>query len=243
MIPIIPILTTIGTIVSGVAAVVKTVKDIFQEDEQSNNEIRNMQPYNSEDKSVNQLQNLKSILNDIKDNKKSRIKKLEEQFISHLEEMFNSIESWIKENMGELSEDIDISSFRYNFEKLKNDFSRSFYDDINGKISIGDSKCLEILEIKAPEKRLVEMNSYIEEVIKNQFDKYFVDLDYIANNTIEYIRKSIDRVNKTKKESVENIKKELEENIKLSKSEIEEKRKEYDKREKIVNNLLETIKL
>lgn len=240
---IIPTLITIGkTILKALPTVVGIVKDIFTEDEQSNNEIRNMQPYNSEDKSVNQLQNLKSILNDIKDNKKSRIKKLEEQFISSLETMFNSIESWIKENMGELSEDIDISSFRYNFDKLKNDFSRSFYDDINGKISIGDSRCLEILQIKAPEKRLVEMNSYIEEVIKNQFDKYFVDLDYIANNTMEFIKRSIERVNKTKKESVENIKKELEENIKLSKSEIEEKRKEYDRKEKIIDSLLNILK-
>ena len=48
---------------------------------------------------------------------------------------------------------------------------------------------------------------------------------------------------KNNEESIKNIKKEIEENIKLSESEIEAKRKEYERKEEIINNLLETIKL
>ena len=242
MFPILgPILGKIGGIlIKSIPTVVGIVKSIFSEDERTNEEIRNMQSYNPEDNSITQMQNLNSILNDIKDNKKSQIKKLEETFISNLENYFNSIESFIKEN--NQLEEFNSYSLKANCDKLIKDFKNSFYDDINNKISLSDYKCLSILEIKASEKRKVEMNSYIDEIIKNSFDKYFEDLDFITNNTIEFIQRNINRVMKNNEDSIKNIKKEIEANMQLSESEIEEKRKEYERKEEIINNLLETIK-
>ena len=231
MFPILgPILGKIGGIlIKSIPTVVGIVKSIFSEDERTNEEIRNMQSYNPEDNSITQMQNLNSILNDIKDNKKSQIKKLEETFISNLENYFNSIESFIKEN--NQLEEFNSYSLKANWDKLIKDFKNSFYDDINNKISLSDYKCLSILEIKASEKRKVEMNSYIDEIIKNSFDKYFDDLDFITNNTIEFIQRNINRVMKNNEDSIKNIKKEIEANMQLSESEIDEKRKEYDKKE------------
>lgn len=200
-----------------------------------------MQSYNPEDNSITQMQNLNSILNDIKDNKKSQIKKLEETFISNLENYFNSIESFIKEN--NQLEEFNSYSLKANWDKLIKDFKNSFYDDINNKISLSDYKCLSILEIKASEKRKVEMNSYIDEIIKNSFDKYFEDLDFITNNTIEFIQRNINRVMKNNEDSIKNIKKEIEANMQLSENEIEEKRKEYDKKEEVINSLLDILKI
>lgn len=242
MFPILgPILGKIGGIlIKSIPTVVGIVKSIFSEDERTNEEIRNMQSYNPEDNSITQMQNLNSILNDIKDNKKSQIKKLEETFISNLENYFNSIESFIKEN--NQLEEFNSYSLKANFDKLIKDFKNSFYDDINNKISLSDYKCLSILEIKASEKRKVEMNSYIDEIIKNSFDKYFDDLDFITNNTIEFIQININRVMKNNEDSIKNIKKEIEANMQLSESEIEEKRKEYDKKEEVINSLFDILK-
>lgn len=243
MFPILgPILGKIGGIlIKSIPTVVGIVKSIFSEDERTNEEIRNMQSYNPEDNSITQMQNLNSILNDIKDNKKSQIKKLEETFISNLENYFNSIESFIKEN--NQLEEFNSYSLKANCDKLIKDFKNSFYDDINNKISLSDYKCLSILEIKASEKRKVEMNSYIDEIIKNSFDKYFEDLDFITNNTIEFIQRNINRVMKNNEDSIKNIKKEIEANMQLSESEIEEKRKEYDKKEEVINSLLDILKI
>ena len=220
--------------------VAEVIKDIFKKNEKTDNEIRETKHYDSEDNSISQLQNLNSILNDIKESKKSSLKELENNFVSNLEEVFNSIESFIKEN--NQLEEFNSYSLKANWDKLIKDFKNSFYDDINNKISLSDYKCLSILEIKASEKRKVEMNSYIDEIIKNSFDKYFDDLDFITNNTIEFIQRNINRVMKNNEDSIKNIKKEIEANMQLSESEIEEKRKEYDKKEEIINNLLETIK-
>ena len=243
MFPILgPILGKIGGIlIKSIPTVVGIVKSIFSEDERTNEEIRNMQSYNPEDNSITQMQNLNSILNDIKDNKKSQIKKLEETFISNLENYFNSIESFIKEN--NQLEEFNSYSLKANCDKLIKDFKNSFYDDINNKISLSDYKCLSILEIKASEKRKVEMNSYIDEIIKNSFDKYFDDLDFITNNTIEFIHRSIDRIKREQLIRVDIIKKEIEANMQLSESEIEEKRKEYDKQEEVINSLLDILKI
>ena len=243
MFPILgPILGKIGGIlIKSIPTVVGIVKSIFSEDERTNEEIRNMQSYNPEDNSITQMQNLNSILNDIKDNKKSQIKKLEETFISNLENYFNSIESFIKEN--NQLEEFNSYSLKANCDKLIKDFKNSFYDDINNKISLSDYKCLSILEIKASEKRKVEMNSYIDEIIKNSFDKYFEDLDFITNNTIEFIQRNINRVMKNNEDSIKNIKKEIEANMQLSESEIEKKRKEYDKKEEVINSLLDILKI
>lgn len=243
MFPILgPILGKIGGIlIKSIPTVVGIVKSIFSEDERTNEEIRNMQSYNPEDNSVSQMQNLNSILNDIKESKKPRLKELENLFISKLEEVFNSIESFIKEN--NQLEEFNSYSLKANFDKLIKDFKNSFYDDINNKISLSDYKCLSILEIKASEKRKVEMNSYIDEIIKNSFDKYFEDLDFITNNTIEFIQRNINRVMKNNEDSIKNIKKEIEANMQLSESEIEEKRKEYDKKEEIINSLLDILKI
>ena len=244
MFPILgPILGKIGGIlIKSIPTVVGIVKSIFSEDERTNEEIRNMQSYNPEDNSVSQMQNLNSILNDIKESKKPRLKELENLFISKLEEVFNSIESFIKEN-NQLLEEFNSYSLKANFDKLIKDFKNSFYDDINNKISLSDYKCLSILEIKASEKRKVEMNSYIDEIIKNSFDKYFDDLDFITNNTIEFIQRNINRVMKNNEDSIKNIKKEIEANMQLSESEIEEKRKDYDKKEEVINSLLDILKI
>lgn len=227
-------------LISIAPAAIEFIKGIFKEDEKINNEIRETKHYDSEDNSITQLQNLNSILNDIKESKKSSLKELENNFVSNLEEVFNSIESFIKEN--NQLEEFNSYYLRANFYKLIKDFKNSFYDDINNKISLSDYKCLSILEIKASEKRKVEMNSYIDEIIKNSFDKYFDDLDFITNNTIEFIQRNINRVMKNNEDSIKNIKKEIEANMQLSESEIEEKRKEYDKKEEVINSLFDILK-
>ena len=85
------------------------------------------------------------------------------------------------------------------------------------------------------------MNSYIDEIIKKSLDKYFDDLDFITNNTIEFIQRNIERRKKEQLIKIDMIKKEIEDNANLNESEIEEKRKEYERKEKIIDSLLETI--
>ena len=209
--------------------------------EQSNDEIRNMEAY-SEDASISQLQNLNSILNNMRMELKEDIKEVEETFSVNLEDSFNKIESFIKENICSQGINIDILALRHNFDKLINDFKNSFSNNINGRIALSDYECLNILGIKNPEERSNRMKNYLDEIIEEYLNKYFDDLDFITNNTIEFIQRSVERIKKEQLIRVDIIKKEIEDNINLNESEIEEKRKEYERKEEIINNLLETIK-
>lgn len=211
--------------------------------EQSNDEIRNMEAYNPENATISQLQNLNSILNNMRNELKEDIKEVEETFSVTLEDSFNKIESFIKENICSQGVNIDILALRHNFDKLINDFKNSFSDNINGRIALSDYKCFTILEIQNSEERSNQMRNYLDEIIKESLDKYFDDLDFITNNTIEFIQRSIDRIKREQLIRVNIIKKELEENINLDESQIEAKRKEYERKEKIIDSLLETIKL
>ena len=209
--------------------------------EQSNDEIRNMEAY-SEDASISQLQNLNSILNNMRMELKEDIKEVEETFSVNLEDSFNKIESFIKENICSQGINIDILALRHNFDKLINDFKNSFSNNINGRIALSDYECLNILGIKNPEERSNRMKNYLDKIIEEYLNKYFDDLDFITNNTIEFIQRSVERIKKEQLIRVDIIKKEIEDNINLNESEIEEKRKEYERKEEIINNLLETIK-
>ena len=86
------------------------------------------------------------------------------------------------------------------------------------------------------------MKNYLDEIIKEALNKYFDDLDFITNNTIEFIHRSIDRIKREQLIRVDIIKKEIEANMQLSESEIEEKRKEYDKKEEVINSILDILK-
>lgn len=210
--------------------------------EQSNDEIRNMETYTPENATISQLQNLNSILNNMRNELKGDIKEVEETFSATLEDSFNKIESFIKENICSQGVNIDISALRHNFDKLASDFKNSFSNNINGRIALSDYKCFTILEIQNSEERSNRMKNYLDEIIEEALNKYFDDLDFITNNTIEFIQRSVERIKKEQLIRVDIIKKEIEDNINLNESEIEEKRKEYERKEEIINNLLETIK-
>lgn len=211
--------------------------------EQSNDEIRNMEAYNPENATISQLQNLNSILNNMRNELKGDIKEVEETFSATLEDSFNKIESFIKENICSQGVNIDILALRHNFDKLLNDFKNSFSDNINGRIALSDYKCFTILEIQNSEERSNQMKNYLDEIIKEALNKYFDDLDFITNNTIEFIHRSIDRIKREQLIRVDIIKKEIEANMQLSESEIEEKRKEYDKKEEVINSLFDILKI
>lgn len=67
-------------------------------------------------------------------------------------------------------------------------------------------------------------------------------IDDISTTSLNSIKRNITRAIKNKEESIKNIKRELEENINLDESQIEEKRKDYERKEKIIDNLIISLK-
>lgn len=223
--------------------IMKFVKNVAQKlSEQSNKDIESMPAYNPYDVTMVELRNLQVMLNNMKLDLRDKTSVVEELFTSNVKESFNSIEKFIKDDICSYGINIDIDSLRFNFEKFIDNFSNSFSLNVESRLSLSDYKCVSILSINNPSERSLSMNRYIDELINEYLDKYYRDLDFITESTIDFIYRNIERVKKSYLDTINSIKKELEDNINLDYDEIENKRKDYDNKEKTINILLNSLK-
>ena len=139
--------------------------------------------------------------------------------------------------------DINVADIETKFSDTITNFKRTFSSEILDHIAIGDTKCAEILKLENKKERRDKIKNYFDELVDNALNNFCFNIDEISKNSLDSIKENVNKIMKNNEESIKNIKKEIEENIKLSESEIEAKRKEYERKEEIINNLLETIKL
>ena len=137
---------------------------------------------------------------------------------------------------------INVGEIETKFSDTITNFKRTFSSEILDHIAIGDTKCAEILKLENKKERKDKIKNYLDELLDNALNNFCDSIDEISTHSLNAIKRNINRIKKNNEESIENIKKEIEENMKLSESEIEAKRKEYDRKEEIINNFLETIK-
>ena len=137
---------------------------------------------------------------------------------------------------------INVGEIETKFSDTITNFKRTFSSEILDHIAIGDTKCAEILKLENKKERKDKIKNYLDELVDNALNNFCDSIDEISTHSLNAIKRNINRIKKNNEESIENIKKEIEENMKLSESEIEAKRKEYDRKEEIINNFLETIK-
>ena len=139
--------------------------------------------------------------------------------------------------------DINVADIETKFSDTITNFKITFSSEILDHIAIGDTKCAEILKLENKKERRDKIKNYFDELVDNALNNFCFNIDEISKNSLDSIKENVNKIMKNNEESIKNIKKEIEENIKLSESEIEAKRKEYERKEEIINNLLETIKL
>ena len=224
--------------------------------------------YDPKTATIEETKAITKILNEIKEEYKTKLKQYEEKSIELSKEIKNKIVDMIETELNQKSNydpsinpflqsealekefnkkfeslNINVVDIETKFSDTITNFKRTFSSEILDHIAISDRRCSDILKLKNKRKKEKEIKSYLDELVDNALNNFCFNIDEISKNSLNSIKRNINRVMKNNQESVENIKKEIEENIKLSESEIEAKRKEYERKEKIINNLLETIKL
>lgn len=224
--------------------------------------------YDAETATIEETKAITKILNDIKEEYKIKLKEYEDKSIELSKEIKDKIVDMIETELNLKSEyDSSISNpflqkealekeFNKKFEGLGinvgeieskfsdtiTNFKRTFSSEILDHIAIGDTKCAEILKLENKKERKNKIKNYLDELVDNALNNFCDSIDEISTNSLNAIKRNINRIKKNNEESIENIKKEIEENMKLTESEIETKRKEYERKEEIINNFLESIK-
>ena len=137
---------------------------------------------------------------------------------------------------------INVSDIKIKFNDAINNFKKKFSSEILNHITIGDRKCKEIFKLENKKDREKEIKKYFDELVDNALNNFGESIDDISTASLNSIKRNINIAIKNKEESLKNIKKEIEENMELSGSESEAKRKEYDRKEKIINDLIISLK-
>ncbi len=229
--------------------------------------VRNARSYNPTNATVRDTVDMNELLEDIREDYKEKLNQYEKKIV----EYSNEIKDFVVKNIDEeLNQKSNYDSSNPNpflqKEELEREFNKSFYmdldinigdievkftqtidksknfkDEILSHIGISDRKCAEILNLENGKEREEEMKRYIDGLIGNALNSFCDSIDEIAKNSIDAIKININRVMKNNEESIYNIKKEIEANKKLSSEEIEVKRKEYNRKEEVINSLLGTL--
>ena len=223
--------------------------------------------YDPKTATIEETKAITKILNEIKEEYKTKLKQYEEKSIELSKEIKNKIVDMIETELNQKSNydpsinpfiqsealekeinkkfeglGINVGEIETKFSDTITNFKRTFSSEILDHIAIGDTKCAEILKLENKKERKDKIKNYLDELVDNALNNFCDSIDEISTNSLNAIKRNINRIKKNNEESIENIKKEIEENMKLSESEIEAKRKEYDRKEEIINNFLETIK-
>ena len=224
--------------------------------------------YDPKTATIEETKAITKILNEIKEEYKTKLKQYEEKSIELSKEIKNKIVDMIETELNQKSNydpsinpflqrealereinkkietpDINVWEIESKFRKAIMSFKRTFSSEILDHIAISDRRCSDILKLKNKREKEKEIKSYLDELVDNALNNFCFNIDEISKTSLDSIKKNVNKIMKNNEESIKNIKKEIEENMKLSESEIEAKRKEYERKEEIINNLLETIKL
>lgn len=247
--------TLIGTAASFIAGIGKAIiEDIMDggsslqsTSQRSADTIANNEAYDREKATKEETQRMYESLKSIKEDFKVDLDNIENKSINYAKDIMNNFLKQIENeflNNTDIYKDlnINIEDIEYKFNQSIREFKKNFSSEILNHISIGDARCDEIFKLENKDKRRDKIKKYFDELVDNALDNLRESINDIIEGSLNSIYRNINMVIKNKEESVKNIKKEIENNINLNESEIEAKRKEYDRKEEIINNLLETIK-
>ena len=224
--------------------------------------------YDPKTATIEETKAITKILNEIKEEYKTKLKQYEEKSIELSKEIKNKIVDMIETELNQKSNydpsinpflqsealekefnkkfeslNINVVDIETKFSDTITNFKRTFSSEILDHIAISDRRCSDILKLKNKREKEKEIKSYLDELVDNALNNFCFNIDEISKTSLDSIKENVNKIMKNNEESIKNIKKEIEENIKLSESEIEAKRKDYERKEEIINNLLETIKL
>lgn len=259
-------------IASGVKKVVEFFSgkktELEKTSKKSSKKFSESDTYDEENATIKETEAVAKMLEQIREDYKTTLKEVEKKTIEYSEKIIKDVVDMIEMELNQKSEydpslnpflqrealekeinkkfeslNINVVDIETKFSDTITNFKRTFSSEILDHIAISDRRCSDILKLKNKREKEKEIKSYLDELVDNALNNFCFNIDEISKNSLDSIKENVNKIMKNNEESIKNIKKEIEENMKLSESEIEAKRKDYERKEEIINNLLETIKL
>lgn len=239
-----------GSICSAIGNAIDVVEDIFSGTRSSGGDIATevikempKEVYDPRTATINQTMEMNKFIDETRNKYRKILHEKEEATIKYVRDIFNKIlkeidKKIVKSNDDDKNINININDIDIKFNQSIYDFRNTFANTVLDKISLSNGKCEDILKIEDTSTKRKKMENYLNGLIDDALDNFCKGIDDITKKSTQAIEENINRALLNHKESINNIKKELDENIKLKDDEIAKKRKEYERREKIIKSLM-----
>lgn len=185
--------------------------------------------------SVNRLyETLKSIRNNYQD----KLDRRQAQIERYAKESFEEIIKMLESGFSSTNIIVNVSDLQNQFKKALNECRKKLSNTLLDNLALNNSKFKSILELKDIEKRDLEVSRFVDDLSERIIKEFTGNLDQITNEVLTTIQASIHRELENYQSQIQTIQQELNENERLNQEQIAAKKKEYERRQEIINQFL-----
>lgn len=185
--------------------------------------------------SVNRLyETLKSIRNNYQD----KLDRRQAQIERYAKESFEEIIKMLESGFSSTNIIVNVSDLQNQFKKALNECRKKLSNTLLDNLALNNSKFKSILELKDIEKRDLEVSRFVDDLSERIIKEFTGNLDQITNEVLTTIQASIHRELENYQSQIQAIQQELNENERLNQEQIVAKKKEYERRQEIINQFL-----
>lgn len=157
-----------------------------------------------------------------------RAEEIEEACIDYSEEYFDNILNVLSKQSDEIRKGLNLNKLKRTRKKIRDAIDGFIQKDISKKVSLDNSKCMKIMQIKDDEKRGDAMQTYCENVVEKAIAKLDKKVQNILNKQNEEIEKFLMDYEEKRAFSLENMKEQLLEMENQEKEILEKNKKEVN---------------
>ena len=220
----------VGAAVDGVKWAVNKVGQLFSNNENVSTIVSRQESYDRETSTAEQTRRVNQHLEEYKNDVASRSEEIENRIADDCEKMFDTL-SDILDNINDqeiaqgITIKIDSRQLQRESRKLLRSIRGSIKKEVMPNISIGNSKCLQILEMNAGSAKKTAMKKFVDDSITNaikslennlkeglkdaienandMLDNKFVQVESIAKSSLEVLNTLKENTNANKKEQTQ----------------------------------------
>lgn len=153
---------------------------------------------------------------------------IEEACIDYSEEYFDNILNVLSKQSDEIKDGLNLNKLKRTRKKIRDAIDGFIQKDISQKVSLDNSKCMKIMQIKDDDERGEAMQEYCEKVVERAIEKLDKKVQKILNKQNEEIEEFLLDYEEKRAFSLENMKEQLLEMENQEKEILEKNQKEVN---------------
>lgn len=181
---------------------------------------------------------LYEILESIRNNYLDKVDRKQAQIERYAKESFEEIIKMLESGFSSTNIIVNVSDLQNQFKKELNECRKKLSNTLLDNLALNNSKFKSILELKDIKKRDLEVSRFVDDLSEKIMKEFTSNLDLITNEVLATIQESIHRELENYQSQIQAIQQELNENERLTQEQIVAKKKEYERRQEIINQFL-----